>query len=90
MLLLFLYFNSFYTHSFTLNENYFFINQDGPLSLMVKFSCGIKLESVFKIVLLRLKTFSLTLVFTKAMSEPNILLARLIKSVFACNKVADK
>lgn len=57
---------------------------------MVKFSCGIKLESVFKIVLLRLKTFSLTLVFTKAMSEPNILPARLIKSVFACNKVADK
>ena len=50
---------------------------------MVKFSCGTKLESVFKIVLLRLKVFSLTLVFTKALSEPNILLARLIKSAFA-------
>ena len=64
---------------------------------MVNVSCGIKSESILKIVLFRMNTFSLTLVFTKALSQSNLAIARLIGSVFASyrnarcheNKVVD-
>ena len=61
----------------------FFVNQGGSLSSTVNVSCGIKLESIFRIVLFRMNTFSLTLVFTKPQSQSNISIARLIRLVFA-------
>ena len=59
----------------------FLVNQEGSLSSLVNASCGIKLESIFKIVLFRMNTFSLTLVFTNALSQSNIAIGRLIRSV---------
>ena len=58
----FCYFNSFHKHCFSL----IFFERKGSLSLTV--SRGIKLESIFKIVFLRINTFSLTLVITKVLS----------------------
>ena len=83
-------FDSFYKHCFSLGWYFlfFFVNQGGSLSSMVNDWCGIKLEIIFKSqsilkVLFRMNTFSLTLVFTKALSQSNIAIARLIRSVFA-------
>ena len=50
---------------------------------MVNVSFGMKLESIFKIVLFRINIFSLSLVFTKAVSKSIVSIARLIRSVFA-------
>ena len=75
---------------------YFFVNQGGSLSSMVDVSCGIKLESIFKIVLFRMNTFSLTLVFTNALFQSKLAIGRLIRSVLHLgsarrheNKVVD-
>ena len=80
---------------FLLDDIFYFFCK--PFSSMINVSCGIKLESIFKIVLFRMNTFSLTLVFTKALSQSNLAIARLIGSVFASyrnarcheNKVVD-
>ena len=50
---------------------------------MVHVSFGMTLESIFKIVLFRINIFSLSLVFTKAVSKSLVSIARLIRSVFA-------
>ena len=60
---------------------FFFVNQGGSLSSMVNVSCRIKLESIFKIVWLRINTFLLALLFGKALSQSNMSIATLIKSV---------
>ena len=57
--------------------------QGGSLSSMVNVSCEKKLASMFKTVLLRKNTFSLTLVFMQALSQSNISTACLIRSAFA-------
>ena len=81
----FYYFDSFYEHCFFSWMRFFvfFVNQRGSLSSMVTVSCGIKLESIFKIVLFRINAFSLTLEFTIAQSQSKISIARLIRSVVA-------
>ena len=76
-------FDSFYKHCFSLGWYFFFCKPRGSLSSIVNVSYGIKLESILKIVLFKMNTFSLTLVFTKALSRSNIANARLIRSVFA-------
>ena len=75
---------AFYKHFFSLIWDFLFFRKPREsLSSMVNISSGLKLESIFKIVLFRMNTFSLTLVFTKVLSQSNILIARLITSVFS-------
>ena len=61
---------------------YNLVRCDHSLSSTVNVSCRIKSESIFKIVLFRTNTFSLTLVFTKFCPKSNKSIARLIRSIF--------
>ena len=60
------------------------LNHGGSLLSQTIFSWGIKLLSIFNIQLLKIETFSLTLVLRKALSQLKSVIARLISSVFAC------
>ena len=78
------YFDGFCKHYFSLGlDFFFFVNQGGSLSPTVTVSFRIELESIFKVVLFRINTFLMTLVFTKDLSQSNISIAPLIRSVFA-------
>ena len=48
----------------------FLLNRGGSLRLHINISCGAKLLRILKIVLLKSLTFSLTLMFEKALSCP--------------------
>ena len=50
-------------------DDIYFCKLRRSLPSMVNVSCGIKLESILKIVLFRMNTFLLVLVFTKALSK---------------------
>ena len=77
----FYHFDRFYKHYFSLGwEFLFFCKPRGVFVINV--SCGIKLESTFKIALFRMNTFLLTSAFAKALSQSNKSTARLIRSVF--------
>ena len=51
------------------------------LSLHVNISCGVKLLNILRIVLLKMLTFSWTLVFEKDISQLNPLIAFPISSI---------
>ena len=59
------------------------LNQDGSLSLHAIVSCGIKSLRILRIVLLKISTFSVTIVIENVLSQLNSLMARLISLVFA-------
>ena len=50
----------------------FLVNRGGSLSSTVNVSCGIKLESIFKIVLFRMTSYSLIFIFTKALFQSDM------------------
>ena len=56
-------------------------NYGGSLSSHVNISCGLKLAGVLRIVLLKILTFSMTLVFEKALALLNSLIAPRISSL---------
>ena len=76
----FYYFKSFINYAFSLDEIFFFVIQGTSFSLTGNVSFRIKLGKMFEIVLLRIK---IQLVFTKALSQSGIPIARLIRSVFS-------
>ena len=70
--------NFFLNYSF-----YFLLNHGESLSSHANISCGMKLLRIFRIVLLKMLTFSLTLVFEKALVQLNSLIALRISSILA-------
>ena len=60
------------------------LNHRGSLPSQATVAWGIKLLIIFNIVLLKIDTFSLTLVLRKAQSQWKSVIARLISSVFTC------
>ena len=62
---------------------FFLFNHGGSLSSHVNISCGLKLAGVLRIVLLKILTFSMTLVFEKTLALLNSLIApRIISLAF--------
>ena len=69
---------------FSLNNVFILLlNHGGPLSLHTIVSWGINLLRMLRTVLLKITTFSLTLVFKKALCQSNFSTALFITSVFA-------
>ena len=61
----------------------FLLNHGGSLSSHTTNSCEMKLRRIFRIVLLKMSTFSLTLVYKKALFQLNLLIACLMSSVLS-------
>ena len=72
--------------SFSLNNDLIFpLNHGGSLSSQTITSWGMKLLRTFKTVLLKIKTFSSTCLFAKALSQSNSLTDRLMRSTWVIN-----
>ena len=70
-------------HFFWINALIFLLNHGGSLSSHTTNLCRMTLLRIFRIVLLKMSTFSLTMVFKKAQSQLNSLIARLMSLVVA-------
>ena len=66
------------------------MNHGGSLSSHVNISCGMKLLKILRIVLLKILTFSLTLVFEKALAQLKPLIALQISSILASLYIIPK
>ena len=69
---------------FLLDQGFHFLVENcGSLSSHITTSCGVALLRILRIVLLKMSTFSLMLVFKKALCQLNSLIAHLMSSVLA-------